>query len=131
MRNLLGSVLIIYFIMCLVNWNDPEPVPIPEPTIKAWNNPEPGREVDHFDEDSLRYIYADEMPKQTGKFHYKRPPLPDQYVIVIQQSGTGDVTYVSRKPRSTRVVQDELRVNGKRYRVYHKADHTQQLIEIR
>lgn len=132
MKYFFGTLFIIYLIMCLGNFNDPPMKPPPEPTLKPWSNPEPGRLVDHYDENKMQYVYSDQVKKDSGVYRWKTPPMPDSYVQVIDQSQQQYV-YVpqGRKYRRPRVVQDELKINGQRYRIYHKADHTQELIKIR
>lgn len=113
--------------MCLGNWNDPPLTSVPEPILKDWKNPELGRDVDHFDENRLEYVYRDQILRDSTIFRWETPALPDVYT----QDITTRSNYVPQTKRYRRVVQDQLKINGRRFRINHKADHTQELIPIR
>lgn len=130
MKNLLGTIFIIYIIMCLGNWNDPPPTTPPVPVLKNWKNPEPGREVDHFDEDKLEYVYIDQVSKDSAVFRWKTPPMPDVYVQIIEPNSQR-TNYIPQSRKYRRTVHDQVKIGGKRYRINHKADHTQEFIPIR
>lgn len=128
MKTFFGALFIIYLIMCLGNINNPPMTKPPEPVLKNWKNPEPGREVDHFDEDKLEYVYTDQVPKDSGVFKWKTAPIPDMYVEIINSQRTN---YIPQTRKYRRTVQDQVKIGGKRYRINHKADHTQEFIKIR
>lgn len=120
MRNTLITIfcmLVLYYVL-----QDPKPTHYEEEIYTPYVRPDPNREVHHYDWQTGKFVYKDEVPKEPepkiteDDWDY----FPDYSVSV---HGYEDIQNNSR-PRY-------LVIDGKRYRIIYQPNGTQDLIETR
>lgn len=120
-----GFIILTCFFYAL-DYNEPKSTSPAASDIRK-DNLDTTRAYSHYDFQKKRYLYMDELPKDSGRYK-QGPPVPDLYVQEMQPS-TRTVIYIREmKPGE----KDQIVVVGdKRYRIRRKPNGDLQWIQIR